>query len=221
MFITVISNLISAHTSKSASDKHRTSTSFWSLNQHLDKDVTQNNSAPFYPFHCWPHSYVLNNEETQCHEIQPFRLTFTVSQVCLEAFNFINPFPTSKPIKQVVLLILVCYNVLWLMLKRLDFYCHIIHIKVNWGNLGSEFVSMGKYFLMFQSIVMLSSSGTSSPRWLACLTLKVKARRCLGMLGTTHPATQCHKWTTGARQVKFVTKIDHECTCALHTKYCL
>jgi len=54
---------------------------------------------------------LLTNIQSATHIIQPHRLTLNVLQVSLRTFKFINPFPTSKPIKQVVLLILVGYNV--------------------------------------------------------------------------------------------------------------
>jgi hypothetical protein len=50
---------------------------------------------------------LLTNRQSATHIIQPHRLQFSFN-----AFNFINPIPTSKLIKQVVLLILVGYNVL-------------------------------------------------------------------------------------------------------------
>jgi hypothetical protein len=74
--------------------------------------MTRNNCAPFYTFHCSPHNYMLGNKQSAIHIIHPCWLTLTVLQVSLKTFNFINPFPTSRPIKQVVLLILVGYNVL-------------------------------------------------------------------------------------------------------------
>jgi len=62
----------------------------------------------------------------------------------------------------------------WPLLKRLNF-CHIIHILMDRNLLRSDVTSLGKQFLMFQSTVVPLSSGTSSPRTLICLTLKMEA----------------------------------------------